>query len=37
MIACMTVALAGFLNFGDKTLGNVLVCALSYNQVLSYA
>ena len=25
MIACMTVALAGFLTFGDKTLGNLLV------------
>lgn len=26
MIACLTVALAGFLTFGDKTLGNLLVC-----------
>lgn len=25
MVACMAVALAGFLSFGDKTLGNVLV------------
>ena len=24
MVACMTMALAGFLTFGDKTLGNVL-------------
>ena len=25
MIACIAVALAGFLTFGDKTLGNILV------------
>ena len=24
MIACLAMALAGFLTFGDKTLGNVL-------------
>lgn len=24
MVACMTMALAGFLTFGDKTQGNVL-------------
>lgn len=29
MLACMAVALSGFLFFGDKTLGNVLVCASS--------
>lgn len=25
LVACMAVALAGFLSFGDKTMGNVLV------------
>ena len=25
MLACMAVALSGFLSFGDKTMGNVLV------------
>ena len=25
MLACMAVALAGFVTFGDKTMGNVLV------------
>lgn len=31
MVACMTVALAGFVTFGDKTMGNALVgsCLLS--------
>ena len=24
MVACLTMALVGFLNFGDKTQGNVL-------------
>lgn len=24
MVACLTMALAGYLNFGDKTQGNVL-------------
>ena len=24
MVACLVMALAGFLTFGDKTLGNVL-------------
>lgn len=24
MVACLTMALAGFLSFGDKTQGNVL-------------
>lgn len=30
MVACMAVALAGFLSFGDKTMGNVLVIDTDY-------
>ncbi|KKA27447.1 hypothetical protein TD95_004694, partial [Thielaviopsis punctulata] len=37
MIACMTVALSGFLTFGDKTLGNVLNNFPADNTMVTFA
>ncbi|KAI1388742.1 transmembrane amino acid transporter protein-domain-containing protein [Hypoxylon trugodes] len=37
MLACMTMALAGFLTFGDKTLGNVLNNFPADNTMVTFA